>query len=398
VSAARVWVVSELYYPEETATGYFLTGIAEGIAARFPTGAVCCRPTYASRAVAVPWREIHNGVEIIRCRATRLDPYKLVSRAINALTITASMFFMLLRVVKKGEVVIVVTNPPTLPFVARFICRLRGARCVLLVHDVYPEALAAAGMLRRGGVAYRLLGAIAARLYRKVDHVVVLGRDMARIAAEKGARRIATIPNWGDVELVRREERAPHETFVVQYGGNIGRTHDLATLLDAASALASDASLQFMIFGAGARRGEVEHAIAARGLRNVTLLPRVAREELSASLNAADVAVVAMRAGMSGISVPSRLYNILAAGRPVIAIADHDSEIALVVREESIGWVVPPGDLAAFIAAIHDARSDAARLESMGRRARAAAERKYTRAHVVEAYAALLAQYFDVAQ
>jgi colanic acid biosynthesis glycosyl transferase WcaI len=134
-----------------------------------------------------------------------------------------------------------------------------------------------------------------------------------------------------------------------------------------------------MIVGAGARRGEVEHDIASRGLRNVTLLPPVAREELSASLNAADVAVVAMRAGMSGISVPSRLYNILAAGRPVIAIADSDSEIAMVVREENIGWVVPPGDLAAFIAAIHDARSDAARLESMGRRARAAAERKYTR-------------------
>jgi colanic acid biosynthesis glycosyl transferase WcaI len=239
VSSPTVWIVSELYYPEETSTGYFLTGIAEGIAERFPTGAVCCRPTYASRALRVPWRETHNGVAIIRCRATRLDPHKLVSRAVNMLTITASMFITLLRVVKKGDVVIVVTNPPTLPFVTRFICGIRGARCVLLVHDVYPEALAAAGMLRRGGIAYRMLGAIAARLYRTVDHVVVLGRDMARIAAEKGARRIATIPNWGDVELVRREERAPRDTFVVQYGGNIGRTHDLATLLDAASALAA---------------------------------------------------------------------------------------------------------------------------------------------------------------
>lgn len=398
MSSSKVWVVSELYYPEETSTGYFLTGIAEGIARRFPTGAVCCRPTYASRALRVPWRETHNGVEIIRCRATRLDPHKLVPRTVNALTITASMFFTLLRVVKKDDVAIVVTNPPTLPFVARFVCAIRGARCVLLVHDVYPEALAAAGMLRRGGVAYRLLGAIAGRLYRAVDRVVVLGRDMARIAAAKGARRIATIPNWGDVELVRREERAPHDTFVVQYGGNIGRTHDVGTLLDAASALAGDPSLQFMIFGSGSRRGEVEHEIASRGLRNVTLLPPVAREELSASLNAADVAVVAMRAGMSGISVPSRLYNILAAGRPVIAIADDDSEIAMIVREEGIGWIVPPGDRAAFIAAIQDARSDASRLEAMGRRARAAAERRYTQAHAVDAYVALLAEDFDVAQ
>lgn len=398
MSSPRVWIVSELYHPEQTATGYFLTGIAEGIAGRFPTGAVCCRPTYAGRALRVPWRETHNGVEIIRCRATRLDPHKLVPRAINALTITASMFFTLLRVLKKGDVAIVVTNPPSLPFVTRFVCRVRGARCVLLVHDVYPEVLAAAGILKRTGVVYRLLGTIAARLYRAVDHVVVIGRDMARIAAKNGARRIATIPNWADVELVRREERGPHDTFIVQYSGNIGRTHDLGTLLEAATALADDASLRFMIFGSGARRAEVEHDIASRGLRNVTLLPPVPREELSASLNAADVAVVAMRAGMSGISIPSRLYNILASGRPVIAIADGDSEIAMVVREEDIGWVVPPGDPAAFIAAIQEARSDASRLEAMGRRARAAAERKYTQAHAVGAFVALLVEDFDVAQ
>lgn len=390
MSAPAVWIVSELYYPEETSTGYFLTGIAEGIAARVPAGAVCARPTYSSRALRVPWRETHNGVTIIRCRATRLDPHKLLSRAVNAVTITASMFVTLLRVVKRGQLVIAVTNPPTLPFIARAVCSMRGARCVMLVHDVYPEALAAAGMMRRGGLTYRLIGAVARWLYRSVDHVVVLGRDMARIAEAKGARRMTVIPNWGDVNLIRREERGDRAAFVMQYGGNIGRTHDLRILLDAAAALATDPEVQLDIVGVGARRDDVEREIAARGLHNVTLRPPVPREELSASLNAADVAIVSMRAGMSGISVPSRLYNILAAGRPVIAIADDDSEIALIVREEEIGWVVPPGELAALLAAIAEARGDVPRLQLMGRRARAAAERKYTQAHVVEAYAELI--------
>lgn len=390
MSAPAVLIVSELYYPDDAATPHFLTGIAEGIAAHVRTGAVCCRPVYHLPATRVPWREVRNGVEIIRCRATRLDPNKLLSRATNALTSTCSMFFTLLRVVKRGQVLIVVTNPPTLPFIARFVSGLRGARCILLLHDVYPEALAAAGVMRRDGLVYRMLAAIAGRLYGKVDHVVVLGRDMARLAAAKGARRITIIPNWGDVDLVRREEHGPRDTFVVQYGGNIGRTHDLSALLDAAEAFRDDASLQFMIFGAGARRSEVEHDVASRRLNNVTLLPRLPAEELSASLNAADVAVVAMRAGMSGISVPSRLYNILAAGRPIIAIADHDSEIAMVVREEEIGWVVPPGDPAAFVDAIADARRDPARLEAMGRRARIAAEQKYTRSHAIDAYLALI--------
>jgi colanic acid biosynthesis glycosyl transferase WcaI len=390
LSVPTVWIVSELYYPEETSTGYFLTRIAEGIAARIPAGAVCARPTYTSRALRVPWRETHNGVTIIRCRATRLDPHKLISRAVNAVTITASMFFTLLRVVKQGQLVIGVTNPPTLPLIARAVCRMRGALCVMLVHDVYPEVPAAAGMVRRGGLAYRLVNAVAHWLYRSVDHVVVLGRDMARIAEAKGARRMTVIPNWGDVNCIRREERGDRSKFILQYGGNIGRTHDLRILLDAAAALAADPDVELDIVGGGACRDDVEREIAARGLHNVKLRPPVRREELSASLNAADVAVISMRAGMSGLSVPSRLYNMLAAGRPVIAIADDDSEIANVVREEEIGWVVPPGDLAALHAAIAEARGDPLRLQMMGRRARAAAEQKYTQAHVVKAYRELI--------
>jgi colanic acid biosynthesis glycosyl transferase WcaI len=300
------------------------------------------------------------------------------------------MFFMLLRVVKRGQIVIALTNPPTLPFVARAACAIRGARCVMLVHDVYPEALAAAGFMRRGSLAYRFLFAITRWLYRSVDHVVVIGRDMARIAVSKGARQLTIIPNWADVDLVQREERGRCETFVMQYGGNISRTHDLAILLDAAAALAADPMVQLVIVGTGARRGEVEREIAVRGLHNVALRPPVPREQLSASLNSADLAIVSMRAGMSGISVPSRLYNILAAGRPVIVIADDDSEIAMIVREEELGWIVPPGDLAALLVAVREARADDVRLREMGRRARAAAERTYTRAHVVSAYGELI--------
>lgn len=385
-----VCFVSELYYPEETSTGALLTGIAEGLASHFPTIAVCSRPTYAQRGLDVPWRETHGGVRIIRCRATRFNPHKLVSRAVNAVTISASMFFKLLRVLKRGTVAIVVTNPPMLPFVTRVACRIRGARCVLLVHDVYPEALVVAGMIAPAGKAYRLLSAIARRLYRSMDHVIAIGRDMARLVEKKGARAVTIIPNWTDTGVVRHVERTNREPFVLLYGGNIGRTHDAGTLLDAAAALRSDPAIELRIIGSGAGRGDVERDIAARGLHNVRLLPAVSRADFLPVLYDSDISIVSMRAGMSGISVPSRLYNIMAAGRPVIALADEDSEIAMVLREEEIGWLVPPGDVAALVRTIIEAKSDPARLDAMGRRARAAAERKYALPYIVEQYARLI--------
>jgi colanic acid biosynthesis glycosyl transferase WcaI len=400
VTPKDVWVVSELYYPEETSTGHLLTGIAEGLARRFRTGAVCARPTYASRKRSVPLRETHNGVEILRCRATRLDPHNLLSRMVNIVTITASMSFGLLRMLRRRQIVIVVTNPPTLPFATLLACRLRGARCVLLVHDVFPDALDAAGMTRRNSVPYRLMDFVSRRLYRAMDHVIVIGRDMRRIVEEKrgGPEAITVIPNWGDVDSVHPGDAAAKERFglagrfVVQYGGNMGRSHDLDIIVAAAEKLRGEPEVVFMIFGWGVRREALEAEIAARGLDNIRLLGMVPRGEVSEWLAAGDVGLVSMIPGMAGVSVPSRMYNMLAAGQPIIAVTDAGAELAEMIREEAVGWVVPTRDADGLVAAIRDAGSDAARLAEMRRRARAVAEAKYTRAHVDEAYAALMSR------
>ncbi len=390
----NVWVVSELYYPEETSTGYFLTGIAEGLAREFDTGAICSQPTYSSRGVVAPRRETHNGVAVVRMRGTRLDPKRLRSRLVNAVTITLAAFSNLLWQVRRGNVVIVVTNPPTLPIVTRIICRLRGARCVLLVHDVYPEVLAAAGVIRAGSFVYRLLDRAFRRLYRGFDRVVVLGRDMQQLVARKVGRpaeALTIIPNWGDVEAIAprpganplRERIGAEDAFLVQYGGNIGRTHGIGALLEAARTLPD---VRFLVIGSGSKKRELEAAVAYGGLHNVTVIDPVPRQELPVSLNACDVALVTLVAGMRGVSVPSRTYNILAAGKPVIAMAEPDSEIGLLIAEERAGWVVPPDDARALAAAINEARSDRERLAEMGRNARAAAERAYTHEHVVDAW------------
>jgi glycosyltransferase involved in cell wall biosynthesis len=390
----QVWFVSELYYPEETSTGYFLTGIAEGVAADFDTGVICSQATYAARGVSAPRRETRNGVAIRRVRGTRFDPTRLPGRLMNALTISLAALIDVWRSVRRGAIVVVVTNPPTLPIVTKMACRLRGARTVLLVHDVYPEVLAASGIVRRGGFRYRLLERLSRLVYGGFERVVVLGRDMQQLVAEKigvPVERLSIITNWGDVDTVRpSDDGNARDTFVVQYSGNLGRTHGVETLLAAAEELRGDRSVRFMIIGSGARRATVERRIAAGDLENVTLLPPVPREELGATLNAGDVSVITFLPGMKGVSVPSRMYNVLAAGRPLIAAADPDSEIALLIREEELGWVVDPGDARGLVTAIRAAHAAPELRRAMGARARRLAEARYSREAVVQQWTALL--------
>ncbi|MCG9894826.1 MAG: hypothetical protein MH204_05070, partial [Fimbriimonadaceae bacterium] len=123
---SRVHVVSELYYPEGSSTGRILTRLAEGLAEDREVHALCCRPTYESRGEAVPTTEVHKGVHIRRVASTTFDKNRLVGRAFNALSATASMFLGGLKTFRRGDVVLTVTNPPTMPFVVSAAARLKG--------------------------------------------------------------------------------------------------------------------------------------------------------------------------------------------------------------------------------------------------------------------------------
>jgi glycosyltransferase involved in cell wall biosynthesis len=163
-------------------------------------------------------------------------------------------------------------------------------------------------------------------------------------------------------------------------------------VIAAAEAFSGDDSIHFLIAGGGSRFEALRADLAGGEQRNLTLQGRVEQADLPAMLAAADLAVIPLRRGMAGVSVPSRVYNILAAGTPVIAMAEPSSEIAMLIAEERVGWVVPPEDAGALAEAIRDARSDADRLAEMGRRARAVVDARYTQQHTVDAFQALVAE------
>lgn len=394
----RYWIVSELYYPEETSTGYFVTRIAEEMARFFPIGVLCSQPTYSSRGTRAAKTERHNGVDIQRCSGTTLNKNFLPFRIVNFVSISLSLFAGSLLRIRRGDVILVVTNPPLLPMLAALVCWLRRARYLLLIHDLYPEILVVCGVIAPDSWIARMVDKVNRIVFRGAERIIVLGRDMERRILGKIAgvdKRIVVIPNWGETGTIYPTDRTRNpllhrlgiETkFVIQYSGNMGRSHGIEDLVEAADRLRDDPSSHFLFIGWGAKRRWLERECHGRELRNVTLLPNQRRDDLTESLNACDIAAISFISGMSGISVPSRMYNVLAAGKPLLAITDADSELAMVVREEDIGWVVPPGEITQVLEAIREARSDPDRLREMGARARRAAENKYTLGHAIMPY------------
>jgi glycosyltransferase involved in cell wall biosynthesis len=394
----QVWVISELYYPEETSTGAFLTQTAEGLARRFFVRVLCSQPTYGARGQRAPVNEVRNGVKVHRCWGATFNKDVLPLRLLNMFTIALSIMSNAVGRIQAGDCVLVVTNPPALPIVVALACFIRRAKCVLIIHDVYPDVLIATGALNSGSSLVGMIAWVMRVLYRRMASIVVLGRDMETLVRSKlpnGDDRIVTIPNWADLDLVKPLPRSENallgqfglaNKFVIQYSGNIGRTHGIEYLVQCAEQMRDSQELQFLFIGFGGKKAWLKQVVEDRGLKNVTVLDYRLRSELQYSLNACDIAIISLVRGMAGVSVPSRIYNVMAAGKPIIAAADTVSELAQVIREEDIGWVVEPGNVEALKAAIVEAKGKPDRLVQMGLRARKAAEAKYSLEHANASY------------
>ena len=398
----KIWFLSEVYYPDEQGTAFYTTGLAEGLADHFTVCVLCNYPTVTARGSRVARREERNGVLVERCAGTIFNKDVFLLRLVNIATYSAVLLFKALAGVRKGDIVVAVTSPPSAPFIAKLVSAIRRATCILRLEDVYPEILVATGMLPRTSPVNELLEALNQWLFRRVDKIVVLGRDMQALVQKKtGARKptIRVIRSWADIDIVfplpREHNQLLQETgltgkFVVSLIGNIGRAQAVELILDAITLLQKNDRVHFLFVGSGARKKWLEDEARQRGLRNITILGQRPRSEQAIFLNACDVSLISLLPGMTGAGVPSRMYNIMAAGKPIIAVTGKDSETAFVVQEENIGWVVPSGNAEDVVCAVLDAQSDPERLNVMGQRAASAAREKFSRETVIGQYLDLI--------
>lgn len=408
MTSRQLWIISELFYPEQTSTGYFLSEIARGLASDWDVQVVCAQPTYSERGMIAPRRESWGGTTIHRLWGTRFDKDRLPLRLLNVATFTLNCLLFLLRRVRKGDRVLIVTNPPTLfPFVG-WLVRMKGVKALLLVHDVYPDVLAVTGHLKATSLIFRWIDHAMRWACRQYDRIVVLGRDMQSLLVSKTGfdhQDVPIIPNWGDTDAVRplsREENSFAKTngmgdaFVVQFSGNIGLTHDVETLVSTAKLTEDQLNIQYWFIGYGGKAAKLTGS-EEQSPKNVHIRPRQPREILGEMLSCADVTVIAFLPGMKGLSVPSRMYNVMASGTGIIAITEPGSELALVVEESDCGWVVPPHDVDALTQLIqYLATSDGqAEVARKGASARRAACDRYRLEHALDLYRKLLADLGD---
>ncbi len=398
----HVVFVNRYYAPDHSATSQMLGGVARGLsAAGLDVTVVASRQLYENAGAALPASEVIEGVAVVRVAGTAFGRRRLLGRAIDYLSFYAGAFLTLLRVVRPGWIVVAKTDPPLVAIVCAPAAWLRRAALVNWYQDVFPEVASALGMERLPVVVIRALAAARDRTCRTAAGNVVLGNRMREFFVRRGIPpgRLTIIPNWADGERVRPQEPGTvalkaslglADKFVVAYCGNLGLAHDHETLLEAGVRLGALEDVRFLMVGGGAGFDALREGVRRRELANFVFLPYQPEAALGETLAAGDVHLLCLRPELEGLVVPSKLYGILAAGRPSIFWGDPHGEVARVLSESRAGLTVGARDGGALADAIRRLRDQPGRRLEMGRAARGAYESGYSREMAVERWQALL--------
>ncbi len=406
----RLWVITELYYPENNQTGYYLTKIAEGLTDDFEVKVICGQPNYAARGKKAPLNEIHKKVEIFRVWGTTLDKNVLAYRLINMLTLGASIFFKSFFKFKSDEDILVVSAPPSLPFLTAIAAKVRGAKYTLIIQDKYPETLIAVGKTKESSLSVKILNKLNQWLYKNAKKIIVVGRDMkelveSQILDQKPEKTpIVVIQNWASLEEVEPTGRAENEIllkyglldkFVFLYAGNMGHPQDLESIVFCAGKMNNDRRFHFIFLGSGVKRKWLEREVEERKLNNVTILDPQPRNRQKIFLNACDVGLVSLIKKMKGVAMPSRTYNLMAAGKPILALTENNSEIVRVINEDRVGWFVEPSEPESLLKMIYEIYAGRDEIPEMSIRARNSSLKKYSLETAIKKYKKAMANASD---
>ena len=398
----RIVIFSEYFYPDPAGTGRLLAELARALS-RDPRGfavtALASVRQFRGGTLPLTRQEDWEGGRVRRFAAPNANRAKALQRLASDLLFTTKS--ALAAVGERADVNVVVTNPSVLPLACLAIKAMRGTPYVYIIHDLFPDVAITVGVVREGGTVERLARAIQRSFLHNAAKVVVLGRCMADTIADRyGLPRdhIAVIPNFPTLARAATQEdrqalrrREGWEGFVCLYSGNLGQFQDFDTLLEAARLLRDGGDPVTLAFaGSGARRPQVEERARQENLTNVRFLPFVSDEEFPALLAACDAALVTLEQGAEGLGVPSKFYNLLAAGRPIVAVMGPNTEVSYVIEESGCGEVVPqkqPERLAATLRRLADSPAELAQMGEAGKRL---AEERYSLSSAADALAGVL--------
>jgi colanic acid biosynthesis glycosyl transferase WcaI len=378
----KILLLNQYYPPDTSATARVAASFAEALAAQHEVTVLCGRPSYdptARRAWRVWQTEQLGNVRVIRVGSTDYSRTKMRERVMNYLTYVVLSVPRALLV--RCDVVLAMTDPPFEGIVGALVAMLKHKKYVYNIQDMYPD-MAVGGSIVAPGLLARVWERMHRWALRRATRVIVIGEDMRRRIIAKGIepQRVVVVRNGTElragepqsdelnlevIRTIRGDAR-----LVLVHAGNIGFYGAWQTLVSAAQALSGE-GVRVVFVGDGAQRAAV--SMAAANAPNVRFLPFFPAADIASVLAAADLHIVTIKRGLEGVVVPSKMYGILASGRPMLAVAPAETDAAWICRERGAGLRAEPDKPAELIAVLREVLEQPERLVAMGRAARTVA-------------------------
>ncbi len=346
----RMWLISEVFYPDtDIATGNIATEIAVRFSQQYEVHVICGPADYDGKKNRVEKDGLNGQVILHRVTHFNFDKNHPVKRLFRVAGISSGLFLKGFGI-RKGEKVFVVSNPAFIIPLYSFLRVFKRFKYIVLMHDVFPENLVTGGYIRKWSLVYKITRKVF-ELCRKVpDQIIVIGRDMKDLLLEtfplSRAGDITIIPNWADVETVRPDPLLFNEAvkqyglegkLIILFAGNHGVLQNLKDFLEVLKKV-NNPSLHFVFAGGGSEKPVLEAFAKEMDLSNTTFLPAFPRKELNRMQNSCHIGLVSLKDSFYGVGVPSKSYNILGAGKPILFIGNKETEIAQFVEESDTGW------------------------------------------------------------
>lgn len=400
----KLSVITQFFPPDYAATGQLIEELVrnlekQGVDIDVFTG----QPGYAFNTSKAPVRERKGLLKIKRSRLSQIWPQRIRGKAINGIIFTLRAALHLIRHFRKINVVLVTTAPPFLPILGYVANRCLGLSYICIVYDLYPDIAIALGVIPKYNLIAKIWQKVNRLIWQKAKGIVVLSPEMKqRVAAicPEATDKISVIHNWADPDLIIPISKSENwfawkhnlvRKFTVLYSGNMGRCHDMNTILQAAELLKNE-PIQFIFVGGGPKRPAFIEEVNRLGLKNCIFLPYVDKQDLSYSLTACDLSLVTIDTGFESLVAPSKFYSALAAGRPIAAICPNSCYLKQIITDANCGAVVENGDSRSLAKFIHQLSQNSQLTKSLGFAARQYLQSNFTPELISQQYLNILAK------
>lgn len=408
----KMLIYANYYTPDVASVGQIIRELSEGLLDTFDITIICAVPSYTG--VIAPeyktrryYREIINGVHVLRIRVPEYDKHNTLSRVKNILSYFLGAMIATFKVGQQ-DYVFSISQPPVLGGLLGVWGKLvRRAKFIYNIQDFNPEQIMAVNY-SKNRILIKMLMSLDKFSCKQSDLIVTVGRDLVETLENRfqdtKVPKVAMINNWTDERLIFplssedthvvnfKKQYDLVNKFVVMYSGNIGLYYDLKNIIKVirkfpiGTKSADGREVQFVFVGEGAVLKDLQDYVTNHEMKNVSFIPYQPKGDLIYSLNAADVHWCVNAKGIKGVSCPSKFYGIAAAGKPVLAVLEHGSEVERLIREAHSGLIAEPGDYLGIESNLRGLLSGNVNLVEMGDANRQLVVTKLTKTISVESY------------